>query len=168
MCALEDDTSGSFFGFQGHPANSAIGVCSHERLFERLIENITLMGPAQINVSAFMSYFPAHSPSQFIQAPRSEAGLVCVPQRRYEKGAGRSAAHNKGLVVFAIGGGSFIPVTAALEGNYSGLIGRDAKVLEEVAPSIMLRFEVRGSYVLGDKLMLNGCSGRVILPSASK
>ena len=50
---------------------------------------------------------------------------------------------NRGLLVFALEGGSYIPVTAALSENYTGLIGRDAKVLDEVGLTIMLRFEVR-------------------------
>ena len=44
--------------------------------------------------------------------------------------------------MFALEGGSYIPVTAALREDYAGLICRDAKVLDEVG-LIMLRFEVR-------------------------
>jgi len=129
-----------------------------QNVFDRLINNINSIAPEQEEVSGFTSCFPGYSPSPFLQVPHSRTDGACIPQKRYKKGAGRSAAQNKGLLVFALEGESYIPVTAALGGNYSGLIGRDARVLEEVGLTITLRFEVRGSHILGDKLILNGCA----------
>ena len=56
--------------------------------------------------------------------------------------------HNQDLLVFAIEGASYIPVTAALDEDYTGLIGADVKVFNEVGQTITLRLEVRGSYLL--------------------
>ena len=64
---------------------------------------------------------------------------------------------NKGLLVFALEGGSYIPVTAALREDYAGLVGRYAKVLDEVGLTIMLRFEVRFN-LLRRQTDLNGCT----------
>ena len=54
---------------------------------------------------------------------------------------------NKDLLVFAIKGASYIPVTAALNEDYTGLIGSDVRVLKEVGQTITLRLEVRRSYL---------------------
>ena len=72
---------------------------------------------------------------------------MSIPQRKYGGGAARDAVRNQDLLVFAIQGGSYISVTAALNEDYTGLIGADVKVLEEVGQTLTLRLEVRGSYL---------------------
>ena len=79
--------------------------------------------------------------------------------------------HNQDLLVFPIEGASYISVTAALNGDYTGLIGGDVKVLEEAGYTITLRLEVRGSYLPCPQRQTDICwlhSGWDIPPKASK
>ena len=68
---------------------------------------------------------------------------MCISQKRYEKGAGRCAVENQNFVFFVRQDGTYIPVSAALEGDYAGLVARDLPVLGEAGFTITLRFEVR-------------------------
>ena len=69
---------------------------------------------------------------------------VCIPQKKYAKGAGRDLPTNQNVVLFIRQDGSYIPVPAAVEGDYAGLINRDITALDEtvVGFTITLRFEV--------------------------
>ena len=64
---------------------------------------------------------------------------MCVPQKRYEKGADRNP------VLFNRQDGSYIPVPAAMAGDYTNLTRRDLQVLGEAGFTIALQFEVSGS-----------------------
>ena len=68
---------------------------------------------------------------------------MCIPQRRYERGAGRDLPNNQGLVLFVRQDGSYISMTAALRGYYAGLVNRDLPALpQEAGYTITLRLEV--------------------------
>jgi len=71
---------------------------------------------------------------------------VCVPQKRYGTGAGRALLTNQNLVLFVREDGSYIPVTAALAEDYSGLVGRDLPVFGEAGYTITIQFEVIRPY----------------------
>lgn len=78
------------------------------------------------------------------QMPTSRQNGVCIPQRRYDKGADRGLPTSQVLVLFALQDGSYIPVTAAMEGDHAGLIDRNLPALGEARYTITLRFEVNG------------------------
>ena len=69
---------------------------------------------------------------------------ICIPQKKYEKGAGHGAPTHQNLVPFVRQDGTFISVSAALAGDYTGLVARDLLVLGESGFTITLRFEVSG------------------------
>jgi hypothetical protein len=75
-----------------------------------------------------------------IPSSRMDEYGVYIPQHRYK--AGRSSLNNQDLVSFVRQDGSFIPVTAALNEDYTGLVGCDLPVLDEVGFTIIIRFEV--------------------------
>ena len=77
-----------------------------------------------------------------LQVPLSQQNGVCVPQKKYEKGAGRDHPNNQNIVLFIRKDGSYIPVTAALSEDYDGLINRDISALDGAGFTITLRFEV--------------------------
>ena len=76
------------------------------------------------------------------QAPLSQQNGVCVPQKKYEKGIGRDLPNNQSVVLFVRQDGSYIPVTAAVGGDYDGLIDQNTSTLNEAGLTITLRFEV--------------------------
>ena len=79
------------------------------------------------------------------QGALSQQNGVCIPQRRYGKGAGRDLLDNQRLVLFNREDGSYIPVPAAVAGNYVGLVCRDLPAFGEAGFTITIRFEVNGS-----------------------
>jgi hypothetical protein len=87
------------------------------------------------NVDSIMPPHEAASPS-----PQDG---VCVPQRRYMRGASRGSSDHQGKIIFFLEGGYF-PVDTASRGEYTGLIGRDVPVLTESGDTIMIRFEWPG------------------------
>jgi hypothetical protein len=76
-----------------------------------------------------------------------------VPQRRYNKGAGRENAENQDVVIFIQDNGSYLRVTKALRGDYTGLIGRDQEVLPGAGYTISVRFEVNKPIILSNILI---------------
>lgn len=89
---------------------------------------------------------------------------MCVPQKKYEKGAGRDLPTSQNLVLFVRQDGSYIPVTTAALPDYSGLVNRDLSVLAETGFTITVRFEVNMSYPR-DALVLIHCTvARVSAP----
>ena len=81
--------------------------------------------------------------TRFTQITPSLRNGVCVPQRRYGRGAIRDSLLNRDLVVFFRNDGSYLPVSAALEQNYADLIMRDIPTLGGTGHAITLRFEVK-------------------------
>ena len=73
---------------------------------------------------------------------------VIIPQRRYENKGGRGLKFdNQNLVSFVREDGSYMPVTAALAGDYAGLLYRDLPGFpSETSFTITLRFEVNKFY----------------------
>ncbi|KAF9653229.1 hypothetical protein BDM02DRAFT_3182774 [Thelephora ganbajun] len=88
------------------------------------------------------------APPQDATLPSRQNG-VCIPQKKYEKGAGRGAPNNQNLVLFVRQDGSYLPVIAALDENYDGLVNRDLQALGEAGFTIIIRFEWPG-YVSQD------------------
>ena len=60
-------------------------------------------------------------------------------------------------MVFVRQDGSYIPVTAAVLGDYEGLVNRDLPVLDPAGFTITVRFEVNRSY-RRDTPVLNRCT----------
>jgi len=116
-------------------------------VLRNLEENISSITSPIEGVSDIV-LFPNVPTDQFppAQMQLSQKNGVCVPQRRYEKGAGRNLLTNQNLVLFTREDGSYIPVAAALKGEYTGLVCRDLPVLSEAGFTITLRFEVNGSH----------------------
>jgi len=77
----------------------------------------------------------------FRSIPPSRRNGVLIPQRMYEHGTGRGLPNNRDPVLFVRHDGSYMPVTAALSRDYSGLIDRDLEVLGAYE-AINVRFEV--------------------------
>ena len=82
------------------------------------------------------------------QIPSSQLNGVCIPQRKYGQGAGHGAPNHQNLVPFIRQDGTYLPVTAALRGDYIGLVGRDAPGLYEAGYTITIRLEVSRSPAL--------------------
>jgi hypothetical protein len=76
-----------------------------------------------------------------------------VPQRKYNKGAGRGNAENQDLVIFLQENGSYLRVMKALGEDYAGLIGRDQEVLPGAGYTISVRFEVNRPAILSNILI---------------
>lgn len=60
-------------------------------------------------------------------------------------------------MLFFLEDGSYLPVSAALRGDFTGLTHRDVPALAEAGSTVTLRFEVNGSTILGDISVLIGC-----------
>lgn len=98
--------------------------------FPCLIENSNSLAPPQDAVSGF-TFFPN---IQITSPPQTSPSLkngVCIPQKRYRKGADGDDPANQNLVLFVWEDGSFIPVAMALEKDYTGLVNSDLLGLGE-------------------------------------
>ena len=67
---------------------------------------------------------------------------MCIPQKKYAKGAGRDLPTSQNLVLFVREDRSFISVTAAVGEDYTGLVSRDIPALDTAGFTITVRFEV--------------------------
>ena len=84
------------------------------------------------------------------QSRPSRLNGVCIPQRRYDKGAARGSPNYQNLVPFVRQDGSYISVNAAIEGNHAGLLTPDVPGLYAAGFTITLRLEVSKSPALCD------------------
>ena len=75
----------------------------------------------------------------------SQGNGVCIPQTGYENRASLIFPNTQSSVLFIRQDGSYIPVTAALDGDYSGLVNRDLPALGEGIFSVMLQLQVSGA-----------------------
>jgi len=97
-----------------------------EDVLRRLKENIDALAPPQ---DATLS---------------SRLNGVCIPQRKYDKGASRGAPNHQNLVPFLRQDGTYISVNAALREDYAGLVARDIPGLSGAGYTISLRLEWPG------------------------
>jgi len=102
------------------------------------VAHLELVALKRVSVSSWMPHFRL--------IPASPQNGVWVPQRRYGNEAGHRLPNNQNSVSFVRDDGSYIPLTAALEGNYADLVNRDLPVLGEAGFTISLRFEVGTTY----------------------
>ena len=70
----------------------------------------------------------------------SQINGVCIPQRIFSEGT--LYGHNQNTVLFIRLDGTYIPVDAALNRNYTGLIGRNEPVFAGAGYTITLRLKV--------------------------
>ncbi|KAF9784361.1 hypothetical protein BJ322DRAFT_844285 [Thelephora terrestris] len=78
------------------------------------------------------------------EAPPSPINGVCVPQRKYDKGTGRSDPNNQDRVLFLREDGTYLPVKEALEKRYGSLMDQNLPVLDEAGLTVTVRFEWPG------------------------
>ena len=71
------------------------------------------------------------------QALPSQINGVCIPQRRYSKGAGHGP-ENQNTALFVRLDGTYTPVDAALREDYTGLIGSNHLALVEAGYTITI------------------------------
>ena len=102
------------------------------------VAHLELAALRRVSVSSWMPHF------RLIAA--SPQNGVYVPQRRYRNGTSHGFLNNQNSLSFIWDDGSYIPLTAALVGNYTGLVNRDRLVLGEAGFTIALRFEVSRFY----------------------
>jgi len=101
------------------------------------MEDDTLLRTFRENIESLVSPYDA--------TPKSQINGWCIPQKKYEKGAGRGLPTNQNLVPFIREDGTYIPVSAALVGDHSGLIARhDLPGFGEAGSMTTLRFEWPG------------------------
>lgn len=75
------------------------------------------------------------------QALPSQINGVCIPQRRYSKGAGH-IPENQNTTLFVRLDGTYTPVDATLREDYTGLIGHDHPALVDAGYTIIIQLEV--------------------------
>jgi len=121
--------------------------------------------------------FPSLPTDSLPQISPSLQNGVCIPQRVYEKGAGRDIPDNRNLVLFVRQDGSYILVPAAMGGDYVGLVNRDLPALTGAGVTITLRFEVcdtsrtrqhTGAHLLHSGLAIHQESGQRLFSSFSR
>ena len=98
------------------------------------LDHLELVALVKVTRGSWMPHFRLITPSRGIG--------VRVPQWGYELGAGLSSPNNQHPVSFVRQDGSYIPVTAAWEGDYSGLVKRDLPALGEGIFSVRLQLQV--------------------------
>lgn len=81
---------------------------------------------------------------RLIVPPRGEG--VWIPQRGVRPGPPYGFPNSWNLVSFVRQDGSYIPVTAALGRDYTGLANRDYPALDEAIFSVSLQVQVSRSY----------------------
>jgi len=67
---------------------------------------------------------------------------VWIPQRRDQNGASFLLRDVQNSVPFVRQDGSYLPVTAALEGDYTGLVNRDLPALDDGIYTVALQLQV--------------------------
>ena len=128
-----------------------------EDVIRRLRDNINALVPPQ---DALVSGDTYSSPTLRLiplsQILTSQNG-VGIPQRPYGKGVARGAPNCQNLVPFVRQDGTYIPVDAAIRGDYAGLVFRDIPGLYEAGYTITLRFEVSRSTALYETIEPIAC-----------
>ena len=113
---------------------------SDDRIILNLMANIkNLIASSWDAVSGVVHYSSADILPQ--TSPSLQNG-VCIPQRRFGKGASHDHPTNQNLVLFIRQDGSYIPLTAAMGGDFTGLVNRDTSAFDMAGFTITLRFEV--------------------------
>ena len=125
-----------------------MGNTFDEDVFLNLVENIAALVPPHRDVSDCGYSFPTLRLIPLSQTPSSQLNGICIPQRKYDKGAARGAPNHQNLVPFVREDRTYIPVDAAIRGDYTGLVARDVPGLYQAGYTISLRLEVSGSPVL--------------------
>jgi len=141
-------SEGSHHQCPSPPPSISAGVSmDNDFIWNVLKEHINCIAPALGQVSDIVLFSNALT-NQFplAQTQPSQNNGVCIPQRRYEKGADRNLLTNQNLVLFAWEDGLYIPVAAALKGKYTGLVCCDLLMLSKAGFTITLQFEVNGSH----------------------
>ena len=110
--------------------------------------HLELVALVKVTRDSWMPHFRLIAPSR--------GNGVYVPQMGCRIEASHSFTSNQNSVWFVLRDGSHIPVTAALEGDYTGLVNRDLPAFGGVAFTITLRLQVNRSYHLRDTLVLIG------------
>ena len=119
-----------------------------DAVLRTLAANINALVPPQHAVSDCGYSFLTLRLIPLSQAPSSQLNGICIPQRKYDKGAARGCPNYQNLVPFVREDGTYIPVNAALQGNFIGLVARDVPGLNEAGFTISLRLEVSRSPAL--------------------
>ena len=83
---------------------------------------------------------------------------MCVPQRLYTTRSNRDAFYDQSGLPFILEDGLYLPMTMALEEQYTGLMHRNSQVLAEVGQVVVIRMEVKNHIPLRDTLMFIGRS----------
>ena len=126
-------------------------------VLRRLRDNIEALAPPQDAVGGDRHSFPTLRLTLLSQTRPSRLNGVCIPQRRYDKGAARGAPNYQNLVPFVRQDGTYISVNAAIEGNYAGLVARDIPGLYAAGYTITLRLEVSRPPTLCKTIELIAC-----------
>ena len=107
-----------------------------------LAENIDALAPPQDAASSDRCSSPTSRLIPLSQTRPSKLNGVCIPQRKYDKGAARGAPNYQNLVPFVRQDGTYISVNAAIGEDYAGLVARDIPGLCAAGYTITLRLEV--------------------------
>ena len=115
-----------------------------------LMENMNMLAPPQDAVSGDSR---SSRPPRLIplsQTLPSQLNGVYIPQRKYNKGAGRGFPNYQNLVPFLRQDGTYISVDAAIQGDCAGLLAPDVPALSNAGYTVTLRFEVSRPPLLRD------------------
>ena len=126
-------------------------------VFRRLADNIDALAPSLDAASSDGCSSPTLRLIPLSQTRPSKLNGVCIPQRKYDKGAARGAPNHQNLVPFVRQDGTYISVDAAIRGDYAGLVLRDIPGLYGAGYTITLRFEVSRSAALCETIEPIAC-----------
>ena len=102
------------------------------------LDHLELVALVRVSRGSWMPHF------RLIVPPRGED--VWIPQRGVKIGAPYGFPNSWNLVSFVRQDGSYIPITAALERDYTGLANRDRPALDEAIFTISLQLQVSEPY----------------------
>lgn len=102
------------------------------------LDHLELVALVRVSKDSWMPHF------RLIVPPRGEG--VWIPQRGARPGAPYGFPNSWNLVSFVMQDGSFIPVTAALERDYTGLANANRPALDESIFTITLQLQVNKPY----------------------
>jgi len=112
------------------------------------VDHLELVAFVKVAKGSWMPHFRLIPPPRGKSTAPPRGKGVCIPQRRYDNGAGYGLQSDQSSVSFFRQDGSYISVTAALKGDYIGLVNRDLPPLHESIFTITLQLQVNRSYRL--------------------